>query len=143
MNISMYHRLILTKITMISKKQIKEFAKKHNLDVQEVNEGLDVYLPKEFSFVTSEYPLSECALINYFDEGNETDIWTAVQATVRTKPKFEMYVEFDDSIKVHTINELEWHYNNILKIIDSFRMNKKLVDSENKKLELEKEFKWK
>lgn len=128
---------------MISKKQLKEFAKKHNLYVQEDNDGLEIYLPKEFSFVTSEYSLTECALINYFEEGNETDIWTSLVVTVKIKPKFEMYIEFDNSIKVHTINELEEYYNKMLKIIDSFRMNKKLVDSENKKLELEKEFKWK
>ncbi|MBO7693361.1 MAG: hypothetical protein J6T10_12090 [Methanobrevibacter sp.] len=126
---------------MISKKQLKEFAKKHNLDVEEIGGGLILSLPKEYSYVTSEVSFSDdCELINYYDEGNEIDIWTTVQVTIKTKPKFEMYVEFDDSIKVHTINELEEHYNKMLKIIDSFRMNKKLVDSENKKLELEKEF---
>ena len=138
----MYHKLTRTKITMISKKQLKEFAKKHNLDVEEIGGGLILSLPKEYSYVTSEVGFSdgEAELINYYDEGNEIDIWTTVQVTIKTKPKFEMYVEFDDSIKVHTINELEEHYNKMLKIIDSFRMNKKLVDSENKKLELEKEF---
>lgn len=137
----MYHKLTRTKITMISKKQLKEFAKKHNLDVEEIGGGLILSLPKEYSYVTSEVSFSDdCELINYYDEGNEIDIWTTVQVTIKTKPKFEMYVEFDDSIKVHTINELEEHYNKMLKIIDSFRMNKKLVDSENKKLELEKEF---
>lgn len=129
-------------ITMINKKKLKAFAEKHNLEVQEIGGGLVLYLPKEYSYVTSEFSLNDDGeIINYYSEGNETDIWTTVQISVKTTPKFEMYIEFDDSIKVYSIDELEKHYNRILKIIDSFRMNKKLVDSENKKLELEEEFK--